>query len=226
MNSGDFLSLNRALAAPPRGIGEKSFALIRDGKKQLLSPRALSSYNDFMNKILSIKETSAERSLAEIVRLVISKFNLEEYYRDGTPEGEDRYENAKELITVAAKFNNLAWPDALVDFLSEVALYSDTDEIGKEKGVTLMTLHQAKGLEFDNVFIVGLEEGLLPHMKTLESGGDVGEEIRLAYVGMTRARKKLHLLNARVRRIFGGAYTLKPSRVLRPIPEELVEHRS
>lgn len=225
INSKDIISLTRVINIPPRGLGDKSIELIKSGNLESLTPRARTSWQTFQVKMESIRKSQADIKLVDIIRVIIEKFDLEEYYRDGTKEGDERFENIKELLTVAAKFNHLPWEEALTEFLSEIALYSDTDEVGSINGITLMTLHQAKGLEYDTVFITGLEEGILPHMRSLEPGGDLAEEIRLAYVGITRARKKLYLLNTYTRRIFGASYNLKPSRILKTIPEELIEKK-
>lgn len=109
-------------------------------------------------------------------------------------------------------------------FLEEVSLITDLDSVdeGKE-AVTLMTLHSAKGLEFDTVFFVGLEEGLLPHSQSLLDPSQLAEEIRLAYVGLTRARKRLYLVYARTRRVFGSLQANSPSRILRALPQEALE---
>ncbi len=223
LNPKDLVSLSRAINIPPRGLGDKSFELISRGQFELLSARAKTAWELLAAKLESMRNTPADTNLVKIINILIKKFDLEDFYVDGTSEGDSRFENIKELMTVAARFSNKPWLEALSEFLEEIALYSATDEVGNKGGVTLMTLHQAKGLEFDTVFMVGLEEGILPHMKSLESGQDIGEEIRLAYVGFTRARKNLYLINAYTRRIFGASYTLKPSRVLKAVPEELIE---
>ena len=223
VNPSDWLALNRVANVPPRGLGDKSLQALRAGNLSELSARARNAWQVFEGKLQSIRRSSPDYNLVEIIELILKKFDLEDYYRDGTNEGEDRWANVKELFT-AARRADMPWPQAVVEFLEEIALYSATDEVGSKTGVTLMTLHQAKGLEFKTVFMVGLEEGMLPHMKSLESG-EIAEEIRLAYVGITRARKNLYLINAHARRIFGSTYTLKPSRVLKALPEDLIERR-
>ena len=225
LNAGDFISLSRIINVPPRGIGEKSLQTISSGEFSALTNKAKTGWDNLQGQLLMIKSTPSERPLAEVLELILKKFSLEEYYRDGTREGEDRWGNVQELMTVAKRFNHLPWEEGLAEFLAEVSLYSETDEVGAKQGVTLMTLHQAKGLEFDTVFLVGLEEGLLPHMRSLEAGEDLSEEIRLAYVGVTRARKNLYLTNAHVRRIYGSTLSLKPSRILKAIPKELLEKK-
>ncbi|MCX6797001.1 MAG: ATP-binding domain-containing protein, partial [Candidatus Doudnabacteria bacterium] len=135
-----------------------------------------------------------------------------------------KWENVQELITVTSKFKNSPWKEALTAFLEEVALMAEIDQKQEEKDtVTLMTLHSAKGLEFDNVFFVGLEEGILPHSRSLIDPGELAEEIRLAYVGLTRARKRLFLICAKSRMSFGNRQLQTPSRVLKVLPKECVE---
>jgi DNA helicase-2/ATP-dependent DNA helicase PcrA len=127
----------------------------------------------------------------------------------------------EELLSVAAKFGNLKWREALTEFLEEVALLSEIDQKQEEKdAVTLMTLHSAKGLEFDTVFFIGLEEGILPHSRSLLDPSELSEEVRLAYVGLTRARKNLFLLFARTRMSFGNRQVQVPSRILKAMPKQ------
>jgi DNA helicase II / ATP-dependent DNA helicase PcrA len=130
-------------------------------------------------------------------------------------------------LNVTIKFDNLPWQEGLAAFLEEVALVTEIDNLENEKdAVTLMTLHSAKGLEFDTVFFVGLEEGLLPHSQSLLDPKQLAEEVRLAYVGLTRARKQLFLLYARSRRVFGNIQTNLPSRILHVLPQESINSRS
>ena len=144
---------------------------------------------------------------------------MDTWLDDGTDSGEARLENVQELFNVSAKYDHLPWQDGLEQFLEEVALVAEIDSMQDTKDVvTLMTLHSAKGLEFDNVFFVGLEEGILPHSRTLLSPVELAEEIRLAYVGITRARKQLYLLYARQRSLFGNTQPARPSRILQALP--------
>ena len=168
----------------------------------------------------------ADATLSDLLRVIIKITKMEEYLRDGTDIGEARVENVKELASVTAKFDHVPWQEGVVDFLEEVALITDIDNIENEKDcVTLMTLHAAKGLEFDVVFFIGLEEGLLPHSNTLMDPKDLAEEIRLAYVGLTRARKQLFLLYAQSRQMYGSFQSNPPSRVLRALPPEAITLR-
>ena len=148
---------------------------------------------------------------------------LRAHYEDGTPQGEARIENLAELHGYAEEFDPLDPTDGLNEFLAEVTLTSDVDTYDeKEEGVTLITLHMVKGLEFPIVFLVGLEEGLLPHQRSLEEDKGIDEERRLMYVGITRARDRLYLTCAFRRHIFGQAAAGMPSRFLGDIPQALI----
>ncbi|MEP6808576.1 MAG: 3'-5' exonuclease, partial [Chloroflexota bacterium] len=139
-------------------------------------------------------------------------------------DGEERWTNLLELRNHAAEFDELAIPEGLERFLEEVALVSDQDELeDRPDRVTLITLHAAKGLEFPIVFIVGLEEGLLPHRRALEDDRELEEERRLAYVGITRAKDRLYLVHANHRSTWGVGAASEPSRFLAELPEELLE---
>ena len=138
-------------------------------------------------------------------------------------DGEERWENVQELRNVAAQFDELEPEQALMRFLEDVALMSDADEYDeKVDAVTLITLHAAKGLEFPVVFITGMEEGLLPHMRSFDDPAQMEEERRLAYVGVTRAKDRLYLLRAFRRAMMGQGSHNPPSRFLKDLPPELV----
>lgn len=162
-------------------------------------------------------------TLFDLLRLIVKSLGFESWLKDGTEVGETRWENVQELLTVTANFNHLPWPEALQAFLEEVALFTDIDTLeDKKDAVTLMTLHSAKGLEFDNVFFVGLEEGILPHSRSLLDPSELAEEIRLAYVGLTRAKNYLFLTYARARNTYGSTGLSVPSRILSVLPEEVI----
>ena len=162
--------------------------------------------------------------MAALIRKVARRTGYEKSVRDGSEQGESRWENVEELMTVANKFKNQPWREATTSLLEEVALLSEIDQKDESKdAVTLMTLHSAKGLEFDNVFFVGLEEGILPHSRSLVDTSQLSEEIRLAYVGLTRARKRLFLVYAATRRIYGETRVSQPSRILKVLPKDNVE---
>ena len=147
--------------------------------------------------------------------------------RDGTAEGDDRWNNVLELRNVASRYANVAAPDNLTLFLEEVALVADADDLPeKSNAPTLLTLHTAKGLEFPIVFMVGMEDGLLPHARSLEDPEEMEEERRLAYVGITRAKERLYLTHAFRRTRWGSDDVSPPSRFLQDIPGKLMEGRS
>jgi DNA helicase-2/ATP-dependent DNA helicase PcrA len=151
---------------------------------------------------------------------VIAETGYEAYLRDGTEEGEDRWNNVQELRSVAAEYADLS----LSDFLADVALVSDVDNLPEEVDApTLLTLHSAKGLEFPVVFITGLEEGLLPHSRSWEDPESLAEERRLLYVGITRAKDRLYLTYAFRRARYGAYEPNVPSRFLEEIPSHLIE---
>jgi DNA helicase II / ATP-dependent DNA helicase PcrA len=243
VNPRDLVSLARVVNVPARGIGEKSFGTIKNFifdrhpeetresflgslPQMPLPPKQLQSLINFYDSIAVASALRPDATLSDLLRVIIKTTRMEEYLRDGTDLGEGRVENVRELSSVATKFDNMPWPEGVQEFLEEVALITDIDKIENEKdSVTLMTLHAAKGLEFDVVFFIGLEEGLLPHAQTLMDPKDLAEEIRLAYVGLTRARKQLFLLYAQSRQMYGSFQSNPPSRVLKALPQEAISLR-
>ena len=169
-------------------------------------------------------------TVADLLDLVLQQSGYVDSLRDGTDDGEDRFANVQELRAVASQYQPGmvgldAGQSALAQFLEEVALVSDADSIEEGSGaVTLMTLHTAKGLEYPVVFMVGMEDGILPHQRSIDSGDreDMDEERRLAYVGITRARKRLYLVHAHKRGLWGTSEVQKPSRFFDEIPSKLL----
>jgi DNA helicase-2/ATP-dependent DNA helicase PcrA len=244
VNFRDLVSLKRVINEPPRGIGDKSYGDIRDfilnlpnsGKdldmaafeqsfaEVKLQPKALAGARDFFGILKELTGLNEKFSLSELMKQITRKTGYEKYIRDGSEKGESRWENVEELLNVAHKFNNLPWRQALQEFLEEVALLAEIDQKDDQRDVvTLMTLHSAKGLEFDNVFFVGLEEGILPHSRSLINPDELSEEVRLAYVGLTRARKRLFLVYTHNRRVYGNLQINTPSRILRALPRSAME---
>jgi DNA helicase-2/ATP-dependent DNA helicase PcrA len=162
----------------------------------------------------------------ELLDRVVADSKYGDYVQDGTEEGVERWENMRELRTVAQDYQALPPDTALTTFLEDVALVSEVDNLREDAdAATLLTLHTAKGLEFDTVFMVGLEEGILPHSRSLEEPEQMEEERRLCYVGMTRAKQRLYLIHTFRRARFGMQGTSEPSRFLRDIPGRLVQGR-
>ncbi len=243
LNPKDLVSLARVVNVPARGIGDKSFTSIKDfifnrpeqeevadflsSLNQIsISSKQMQGLQNFYDGISVARALRNDATLSDLLNVVIKISKIEEYLKDGTDVGEARIENVKELASVTSKFDSYPWHEGIVEFLEEVALITDIDKIENEKDcVTLMTLHAAKGLEFDVVFFIGLEEGILPHSNSLLDPKELAEEVRLAYVGLTRARKQLFLLYAQSRQIFGNFQSNPPSRVLKALPLDAVHLR-
>lgn len=240
VNPYDFVSLRRVVNLPPRGIGEKSLEVIRqfilsqekpkdfqsaiNSISQInLPPKQSAGLHSFYSVLHKARIIPQETTLSELLKVLVKMAGIEELFRDGTEQGEVRIENIRELFNVTSKFDQLAWQEGLQEFLEEVALITDLDKNSEPNSVTLMTLHAAKGLEFDTVFFVGLEEGILPHSNSLLDPSELAEEIRLAYVGLTRARKQLYLVYAKQRQMYGSFQANSPSRILHALPKEHVK---
>lgn len=238
----DKISIKRIINEPPRSIGEKSFSILEDyAIKQKISllqaaqkatsingltPRAKQAIVNFAHLMIDLTHKAKSLTPTEIINLVLRKTGYKDYVLDGTKEGETRWENILELKTAARKYNNQMGLDGLSDFLEETALVADVDFLDETKpGLTLMTAHNAKGLEFEVVFLAGMEEGLFPHANSLFDPAELEEERRLCYVGITRAKQKVYLLYTRSRNIWGRNQVTIPSRFLEELPEELVEYK-
>jgi len=163
-----------------------------------------------------------EQGVGALLRLVLRDVRYREHLEDGSEEGEDRWENVRELIAAADETQAVS----LEEFLEDVALVSDQDTLAAaQDSPILLTLHAAKGLEFRVVFIIGLDEGLLPHSRSLDDDEALAEERRLFYVGITRAKDRLYLLRAFRRSVYGGG-VMDPSRFLRDIPSQTIAQES
>jgi len=166
-------------------------------------------------------------TVARLLDIVLDETAYEGWLRDGTEQGEDRWANLLELRAVAADYDGLPEESALSTFLEEVALVSDVDDLPESADApTLLTLHSAKGLEFGVVFMVGMEEGILPHSRSFDDPEQIEEERRLCYVGMTRAKERLYLLHAFRRSQYGGDSLNPPSRFLVDVPGNLVQGKT
>ena len=232
---------------PPRGIGEKTLdeidkaarerglsaweasgALVDEAKLPARAQQALARFRETIETLRQEgTEAAGGRPALGLRALVERVLELSGYgialAREDSQESQDRLENLAELIGAAADYETREPGGGLAGFLDRAALLSETDRLSDDVPVLLMTLHAAKGLEFESVFVVGLEEGLLPHSRSLTDSFGLEEERRLAYVGMTRARDALHLSWARSRQVFGQRRLTEKSRFIEEVPEELVE---
>jgi len=243
-NPADEASLDRVINVPPRGIGDKTlttlhlvarqnnlqpgFVLIdlaRGADSQFWSSfagRAAISLADFGGMLATWRAAAASLTTSELFDRVITDLNYKQYIDDESEEGTDRWENVQELRRIAVEYSTRS----LDEFLENVALVSDQDTIVEGNVPTLLTLHAAKGLEFGAVFIVGLDDGILPHSRSFDEPEGMEEERRLFYVGITRAKDKLYLIRAIQRGGRGAAEETYPSRFLDDVPADLLIGRS
>ena len=239
-NPDDSVSALRIVNTPTRGIGNKTVETIQRfaAANNISFFRAMERIHEipqlsskirvieaFTKLIHHLRKVSEEFSVSGLLKHVISESDYREFLlSDKSPDGETRFQNIQELITVADKYKGLETQVSLGTFLEEIALISDLDQIDEEQNsVTLMTLHSAKGLEFPVVFMTGLEEGIFPHSRSLFEPQELEEERRLMYVGLTRAMDHLYLLYAKQRMLFGEFKQNAPSQFLTDIPEHLIE---
>ncbi|MGD1118622.1 MAG: UvrD-helicase domain-containing protein [Dehalococcoidales bacterium] len=243
-NPNDSVSLMRVINVPQRGIGERSLdeltrwaraqgvneykalQLLAESKESSaelpFSPRTVKALAGFAVMLENFIEKSKEIKLVQLFDAVVEKSGYKQYIT-GLVDGEERWENVLELRGVAQDYKDLPPGEGLTGFLEGVALVSDVDSLAeKAETVTLITLHQAKGLEFPVVFIIGMEEGILPHYKSIDDPAQLEEERRLCYVGITRAKQKVYLVRAFRRHLMGSSAVNKPSRFLLDIPENLM----
>jgi DNA helicase-2/ATP-dependent DNA helicase PcrA len=241
VNPQDLMSARRVVNTPKRGIGDQTVAALesfaqsegipfleacrRVDEIDMLGPRGKGAVSGFVQVMDRLKELLAEG--AGPSRMVDAAPNesgyIAELEAERTVEAEGRIENLKELVGVAAEFEARNEGGGLPDFLEQIALVTEQDEYDEDaSAVTLMTLHNAKGLEFPVVFIVGMEDGVFPHYRSMGDAGELEEERRLAYVGITRARERLYLCHAWSRSLFGSTSYNPPSRFLSEIPGELL----
>jgi DNA helicase-2/ATP-dependent DNA helicase PcrA len=182
--------------------------------------RALVSFLTLLDELIALRD---QLPLTELLDLTLVRSGYRDYIRDGTPEGEERWDNIQELRSVAQEYAGLTGGEALATFLEEVALVSDVDTFDESVDApALLTLHMAKGLEFPVVFIVGLEEGVFPHSRSMDDPDQLAEERRLCYVGITRAKERLYLVRAYRRTLYGISQIGVPSRFLSDIPPKLL----
>ncbi len=240
-NPRDAVSFGRVVNVPRRKIGDRTVAEVeRLARRRRVSPfeavqaldggaevtsAARTALADFGRLIDGLRDASSRMPLPQFLERVLADTGYERMLRDGTPENEERWANVTELAGLAAEFADIPPPEGLTQCLENVALVSDVDTLDDTaNGVTLITLHQVKGLEFPVVFMAGMEEGLLPHLRALEEGDSgVAEERRLTYVGVTRAQRRLYVLHAFRRHLYGAPQLAEASRFLADLPPELLD---
>ena len=247
----DEVSLARAIGVPPKGIGSKTLQDLTSWSQReevplytamqriaaarstgepspvALNSRAANAITGFVNIIEGLVQQASQLKVVELIDRVLEDSGLKRFIQDGEQRGDDRaeerWENILELRETAQEFNAEEPPNGLATLLERLSLVADVDNYEEsEDSVTLITLHQSKGLEFKVVFIVGLEEGLLPHSRSMDSEEQLEEERRLCYVGITRAQKRLYLLRAFKRGFMGRSGPTLASRFLRDIPQGVI----
>ncbi|MDK2930364.1 MAG: ATP-dependent helicase UvrD/PcrA [Bacillota bacterium] len=241
LNPDDLVSLSRVVNVPRRGVGEATLAKYVSYAKEARVPlvfalddpagavsgvtsKARAALSEFASLIRGLAEIADKLPVSEIAKRVIDGSGyLKALREERTVEADTRAENIKELLSVTREFDARdSEHRGLAGFLEEVTLATDVDLLDEEQeGVTLMTLHAAKGLEFPVVFLVGMEEGLFPHSRTLDDEDELEEERRLCYVGITRAKEALYFTRARQRLLYGEIVVNEPSRFLEDVPEDL-----
>ena len=244
-NREDDASFERVVNRPPRGIGERTLASVRERARvqkislwasaqslredDTLTARAGNALGKFLQLVDTLAEELQQLALAEQVEHAVQGAGLRDHYaKEKGEKGQARIENLDELVNAAREFEFDAEDEEQLEpmpaFLSHAALEAGEGQAGQwEDCVQLMTLHSAKGLEFDTVFLCGLEEGLFPHQRSVEEAGRLEEERRLCYVGITRARQRLLLTHAEHRRLHGSDAYCMPSRFINELPAELIE---
>lgn len=241
-NKNDNIALKRIINEPKRGIGDTAvdkldmlatqngvsiFELIQnsDNLVGIRSAGNIILFRDMINELIKAKD---ELKVSDLMKKVLKDSGYEDMLNaDGSKESEMRFENLSEFIGVAMEFENENADNSLADFLDSIALVSDVDKLDESaEAVTLMTMHSAKGLEFNDVFLVGMEEGLFPSKRSIEEDLSVEEERRLCYVGITRAKEHLFITNASKRTLYGSTSYTMPSRFVDEIPTSLLSDES
>lgn len=246
VNPDDDLSLRRVINIPKRGIGATTVDKIAEyaNKNNLsmyraikeidfigLAPRTANNVSQFADLIDSLKKAERFLSITDLTEKILDATKyIDELKRENSIEAESRIENIKELLSVTMEFEKNNEDVTLEDFLNDVALVSDIDQMDNEDDienrVVLMTLHSAKGLEFPVVFLTGLEEGIFPSSRSLMEEEEIEEERRLAYVGITRAKETLYLTYTSSRTLYGRSQYNAPSRFIKEIPEDLIDNKN
>ena len=234
LNPDSLSDKRRIINVPARGLGKTTVLKIFSGDESLLPLSMKTKLENFGTLLREIEKAATQKRPSETISFIIKASGLEKEWKNSGDEGRARLENAYELSNFASRYDNESPTEGILNFLADAALQSDQDEMRDEKNaVRLMTAHASKGLEFDIVFIAGLEDGLFPARRASrsEAGGphqneDGEEERRLFYVALTRARKKMFLSYAETRTLFGNRQVNIPSKFIFDIPETLVEEET
>ena len=242
-NTRDDISFRRAVNTPVRGIGDKSIEQMEkiavntglslydvagtQDFQATVSSKAASGIRAFLDAIQEAGQEAEKGFVSPVLRTILQRSGYQDFLKqDHSDEGLSRLENLQELLNVTVQYDETHEEPSLGEFLEQISLQADSDKLIKGgDAVTLMTLHSAKGLEFPVVFLAGMEEGIFPHSRSLQSDSELEEERRLCYVGITRAKEELHISHAHRRSIFGMPNFNPRSRFIDDIPEELLESR-
>lgn len=240
VNPADWVSVERIVNVPARSLGANSWKKIEAACRSLgvtyldipadqlptLRQQQHDAFLKFQALMKSLNQKIDKLSPSESLDLVVKLTHFKEQYDTKLPEDESRLENIEELKSVTKKFDNKIGSDGILAFLEDVALVSDQDDVDEfSNAVNMMTVHAAKGLEFDTVFIAGMEEGLFPHARSLFQPSEMEEERRLCYVALTRAKRKAYFIYAAQRTVYGSTQITAPSRFLKDIPKEFVDQQ-
>ncbi len=229
LNPENEVDMKRIINVPPRGIGDVTLKKILAGQKESLPSSTRKKVLEFETILGKIRETALSKKPSDTIKFILKETGMEHGLSLGGEEEQERIENLYELVTLATKYDALSPEEAVQKLLEDASLASDQDSLmhkNEEPRVRLMTVHASKGLEFESVFITGLEDGLFPHKSFGESNDSQShkeEERRLFYVAITRAKKRLFLSYASMRTIFGSRNVTIPSEFLNDIPDELME---
>ena len=243
VNPDDDASFSRIVNVPTRGIGQRTLDELTRAARDMnvslyravesiggdqdqgipLAARSVAALKNFHALMEKLRTEAASTNIVELIDTILDKTGYKSHVLDDMEQSEERWENIQEMKATAKDYLDLPTSEALTAFLERVALVSDTDNMeDKSEAITLITLHQAKGLEYPVVFIVGMEEGILPHSRSMEDKAELEEERRLTYVGITRAKERLYLLRAFRRGFRGISEPNLPSRFLLDIPRDLI----
>ena len=228
-NHQDDVSLERVINVPKRGIGDTSInnlrSLARENNECMFKCLSKPKEVEFKKLILELTEDAKDLDLTELIDVVLEKSGMkEELEKEHTLEADIRLENLMEFKSITENYQKETGTVNLEDFLEDISIVADSSEHQTlDNAVTLMTMHAAKGLEFKVVFLIGMEEGIMPHSMSLNEAGELEEERRLCYVGITRAKERLYITNAKRRMLFGNTNMNPPSRFIAEIDSNLIE---